>query len=137
MGRRHHRHGPTLIRSSQVHGLLQVLWLEKLDVDLDMLGEAANTEVCLLTRLEAFSVAEERVEALLVILHAGSERKECQFEQAIGANCWTDTLVVEVDEALPRRHALILLEGTVPRLLDPRQMIGDEPDAVSQKCLLP
>lgn len=41
--------------------------------------------------------------------------------------------VAELDEALPRQHALVQLQGVVPCLGDPLQMIGGQPDVVGQE----
>jgi hypothetical protein len=44
--------------------------------------------------------------------------------------------VAQFREAIPRRYALIDLQGVVPRLGDSRQVVRGEPDAVSWRRLL-
>jgi hypothetical protein len=45
-------------------------------------------------------------------------------------------LMAQVREAIPRRYALVDLQGVVPRLGDSRQVVRGEPDAVSRRRLL-
>ena len=54
---------PTLERPGQMHGLLKVLGLLKLNVDFDMLREAAHKQLSLLRAREIAGMAEHNVEA--------------------------------------------------------------------------
>lgn len=64
-------------------------------------------------------MADQGVEALLVILDGNSEGQAYQLSKPIGAYGWTEAEAAEFQEALPGRHALILFQGIVPRLGHP------------------
>jgi hypothetical protein len=82
-------------------------------------------------------VAEDRVEAVRVVLDGGVELDASQLSQA-GAAHWRPKLeVAQLFETLPRRLALVLHEGEVPRLGRPMQVVGRQPRVVRRRCLLP
>jgi hypothetical protein len=81
-------------------------------------------------------VADEFVEALLVLLDRAREGKARQLGEAVGAHHRAEPLVAQFREAIPRRYALIDLQGVVPHLGDSRQVVRGEPDAVSWRRLL-
>jgi hypothetical protein len=45
-------------------------------------------------------------------------------------NCWAEAEGTQLAEALSREHALVLLEGIVPRLRGSGEVVGGQPRAV-------
>jgi hypothetical protein len=101
-----------------------------------MVRETADEQVRFLVWQKVVGVADEFVEALLVLLDRAREGKARQLREAVGAHRRAEPLVAQFREAIPRRYALVDLQGVVPRLGDSRQVVRGEPDAVSRRRLL-
>lgn len=82
-----------------MHGCLQVLWLQELDVDLDMLWKAANKKVRPLAWVKIARMTDERIEALLVVLDYPQERKARQLREAIRTDRRPE--IAELHETFP------------------------------------
>jgi hypothetical protein len=81
-------------------------------------------------------VAQDDVEAVHVILDGGVELDAAELSQAGAAHRWAKLKVAQLLEALPRRLALVLHEGEVPRLSCPTKVIGRQPCVIRQRGLL-
>ena len=81
-------------------------------------------------------MAHQGVETLLVLLDGAVPREPCELRETVAADGWTEALVGEFLEALPRRHALVLLEGIVPGLRHPGHVVRGEPDPIGGQCTL-
>jgi hypothetical protein len=108
----------------------------QLDVDPDMVRETADEHVGFLVWQKVVGVADEFIEAFLVLLDQAREGKTRQLGEAVGAQRRAEPLMAQVREAIPGRYALVDLQGVVPRLGDSRQVVRGEPDAVSRRRLL-
>ena len=75
-------------------------------------------------------MAGHRLEPVGELLDGRVPRQAPQLRRSGAANRRTEALTAQVDEALPRRHALVLLEGVVPRLSQPAEVIGRHPCSV-------
>jgi hypothetical protein len=119
-----------------VHGRLKVVRLAQLNIDPDMVRETADEQVRFLVWQKVVGVADEFIEALLVLLDRSREGKARQLGEAVGAHRRAEPLVAQFREAIPCRYTLVDLQGVVPRLGDSRQVVRGEPDAVSRRRLL-
>jgi hypothetical protein len=115
---------------------LKIVRLAQLDIDPDMVWETTNEHVRFLVWQKVVGVADEFVEAFLVLLDRAHEGKTRQLREAVGAHCRAEPLMAQVCEAIPGRYALVDLQGVVPCLGDYRQVVRGEPDAVSRRRLL-
>jgi len=113
-----------------VHGGLKILGRPELDVDTDVIREATHEQVGLLEWRELRRMAHQGVETLLVLLDGAVPREPCKLREAVAADGWTEALIGEFLEALPRRHALVLLEGIVPGLRHSGHVVRGEPDPI-------
>jgi hypothetical protein len=66
---------PPLKGSGQVDSRLEVLWFAQLDVDPDVIREATHEQFCFLGGRQVARVAEDRIEAIRVVLDRGQEGK--------------------------------------------------------------
>jgi hypothetical protein len=81
-------------------------------------------------------VAQNRVEAVCVLLDGGVELDAAQLRQAGAAHRCPKLKVAQLLEAIPRGLALILHEGEVPRLGRPTQVVGRQPRVICRRGLL-
>ena len=81
-----------------------------------VVGEAADEEFRPLNRGDVVDVTRKRLEALGELLHRGLKGKPTQLRKSAALYWRPETQVAEFSEPFPRRHALVLLEGVVPRL---------------------
>jgi hypothetical protein len=101
-----------------------------------MVRETADEQVRFLVWQKVVGVADEFIEALLVLLDRAREGKARQLGEAVGAHHRAEPLVAQFREAIPHRYALVDLQGVVPHLGDSRQVVRGEPDAISRCRLL-
>lgn len=81
-----------------------------------VVGKAADEEFRPLNRGYTVDVTRKRLEALGELLHRGLKGKPTQLRKSAALYWRPETQVAEFPEPFPRRHALVLLEGVVPRL---------------------
>jgi len=88
--------------------------MTQLDVHAYVIRHAASEELRLLRGVEVPCMAQDGVEALGVILHRGDEGQASQLGEARAVERGPEAEGAQLPEPIPRRHALILLEGVVP-----------------------
>jgi hypothetical protein len=96
----------------------------QLDVDPDMVRETADEQVRFLVWQNVVDVADEFIEAFLVLLDRDREGKTRQLGEAVGVHRRAEPLMAQVREAIPGRYTLVDLQGVVPRLGDSRPSGG-------------
>ena len=119
-----------------------VIWrsgeVAHLHVHPDMIRKATNEELGPLTRGDVPGGTCHRLEAIRELLHSGNKRQPAQLSQPTPADRRAKAQTTQLLEALPRWHALVLLEGVVPSLGRPPEMIGGEPGTVGgERALTP
>ena len=76
-------------------------------------------------------MTRQSLEAVGEVLHRGGERQAAQLGQAAPADRWPETKRAQLSETIPWGHAaLVLLEGVVPCLGGPAEMVGSQPSAL-------
>ena len=128
--RRGHGRRPTLESPCQVHGRLDVLGIAHLHIHPNVLGKAPDEEIGLLFGRDATCMAGHRLKAVGELLDSRLEWQAPQLRQPSTANWRSEALAAQLDEALPRRHALILLEGVVPGLRQAPEVVRRNPRSV-------
>jgi hypothetical protein len=81
-------------------------------------------------------VAQDDVEAVRIVLDGGVELDAAELSQARAAHRGAKLKVAHLLEALPRRLALVLHEGEVPRLGCPAKVVGRQPRVIRRRGLL-
>jgi hypothetical protein len=120
-----------LKRPCVVHGRLEIRGVAHLHIHPNVFRQAPHEQLGLLAGAEVIvGVAEHRVVALRVLLDRRGERQAGELHKA-GALCRRPELHLAYGaEALPGRHPLVALQGIVPRLSSPTEVIGRQPYAV-------
>jgi hypothetical protein len=95
----------------------------------EQLGLLAGAEVII-------GVAEHRVVALRVLLDRRGERQAGELRKAGALRRRPELHLAYGAEALPGRHPLVALQGIVPRLRSPTEVIGHQPCAVRSQGAL-
>jgi hypothetical protein len=79
----------------------------QLDVDPDMVRETADEQVRFLVWQKVVSVADEFIQAFLVLPDRAREGKTRQLGEAVGAHRRAEPLMAQVREAIPGRYTLV------------------------------
>lgn len=99
-------------------------------------GSPAGEELSLLVWCQAASVRHASLECVQVRIHQRCEGQTSQVRQVVGAERWTEALMTQLSELLPRWSAGVALVDEVPLLGCPSEVIGGQPNSVSVARLL-
>lgn len=104
----------------------------KLDINPDVFRQSTGEELGLLVQCQLARMGHARLECF----HRRREWELGQIRQVIGAERWTEALVAQMPEFLPRRRAGIALMDEVPLLSRAGEVVRRQPHLFTMARLL-
>jgi hypothetical protein len=114
-----------------VHCRLKIRGVSHLNIHPNMFRQATHEQLGLLAGAEVIvGVAEHGVVALRVLLDRRGERQAGELHKERPLCRRPELHLAHGAEALPGRHPLVVLQGVVPCLSSPAEVIGHQPRAI-------